>query len=80
MQLRTLGYFLAVSDAGSVTAAARAVHVTQPSLSRQLRSSSTTSASTCSTGATAPTPPDRRQCWCCLGKHPALALRPPPGW
>ena len=37
MQLRTLGYFLAVSDAGSVTAAARAVHVTQPSLSRQLR-------------------------------------------
>ncbi len=37
MQLRTLGYFLAVADAGSVTAAARAVHVTQPSLSRQLR-------------------------------------------
>lgn len=37
MELRTLRYFLAVVDAGSVTAASRAVHVAQPSLSRQLR-------------------------------------------
>ncbi|WP_270887982.1 LysR family transcriptional regulator [Pedococcus sp. 5OH_020] len=37
MELRTLRYLLAVADAGSVTAAARDVHVTQPSLSRQLR-------------------------------------------
>lgn len=37
MELRTLRYFLAVVDAGSVTAAAGTVHVTQPSLSRQLR-------------------------------------------
>lgn len=38
MELRVLRYFLAVADAGSVTAAARAVHVAQPSVSRQLRS------------------------------------------
>ena len=37
MELRLLRYFLAVADAGSVTAAARLVHVAQPSLSRQLR-------------------------------------------
>ncbi len=37
MDLRVLRYFLAVVDEGSVTAAARAVHVAQPSLSRQLR-------------------------------------------
>ncbi|WNE99687.1 LysR family transcriptional regulator [Streptomyces luomodiensis] len=36
MELRVLRYFLAVAEAGSVTAAARQVHVTQPSLSRQL--------------------------------------------
>ncbi|MFZ1412516.1 MAG: LysR family transcriptional regulator [Micropruina sp.] len=36
MELRTIRYFVAVADAGSVTAAARAVHVSQPSLSRQL--------------------------------------------
>jgi DNA-binding transcriptional LysR family regulator len=37
MELRTLRYLVAVADEGSVTAAAGAVHVTQPSLSRQLR-------------------------------------------
>lgn len=37
MELRLLRYFLAVVDAGSVTAAARAIRVAQPSLSRQIR-------------------------------------------
>lgn len=37
MDLRTLGYFVAVVDAGSVSAAADVVHVTQPAISRQLR-------------------------------------------
>ncbi len=37
MELRTLGYFVAVVDAGSVSAAADVVHVTQPAISRQLR-------------------------------------------
>jgi DNA-binding transcriptional LysR family regulator len=37
MELRTLRYFVAVADTGSVTAAAQQVHVAQPSLSRQLR-------------------------------------------
>lgn len=37
MDLRLLRYFVAVVDAGSVTAAAREVHVAQPSLSRQVR-------------------------------------------
>jgi DNA-binding transcriptional LysR family regulator len=37
MELRTLGYFVAVADAGSVSAAAEVVHVTQPAISRQLR-------------------------------------------
>ncbi|MFG1804151.1 LysR family transcriptional regulator [Micromonospora carbonacea] len=37
MELRTLRYLLAVADAGTVSAAARLVHVSQPSLSRQLR-------------------------------------------
>ncbi len=36
MELRTIRYFVAVADAGSVTAAATRVHVTQPSLSRQV--------------------------------------------
>ena len=36
MELRHVRYFLAVVDAGSVTAASPLVHVTQPSLSRQL--------------------------------------------
>jgi DNA-binding transcriptional LysR family regulator len=37
VELRHVRYFLAVVDAGSVTAASSVVHVTQPSLSRQLR-------------------------------------------
>lgn len=37
MELRHVRYFLTVVDAGSVTAASRLAHVTQPSLSRQLR-------------------------------------------
>jgi len=37
MDLRTLGYFIAVVDEGSVSAAADVVHVTQPAISRQLR-------------------------------------------
>lgn len=37
MDLRLLRYFLAVVDAGSVSAAARVVRVAQPSLSRQVR-------------------------------------------
>ncbi|MGW2893147.1 LysR family transcriptional regulator [Streptomyces sp. NPDC001212] len=36
MELRVLRYFLAVAESDSVTAAARKVHVAQPSLSRQL--------------------------------------------
>lgn len=37
MQLRHLQYFAAVADAGTVSAAAERVHITQPALSRQLR-------------------------------------------
>ncbi len=37
MELRHLRYLIAVADAGSVSAASARVHVTQPSLSRQLR-------------------------------------------
>lgn len=37
MELRTLRYFVATADSGSVSAAAAVVHVSQPSLSRQLR-------------------------------------------
>ncbi|MEP9362755.1 LysR family transcriptional regulator [Nocardioides sp. CN2-186] len=37
MQLRHVQYFVATADAGSVSAAAARVHVTQPALSRQLR-------------------------------------------
>ncbi|WP_109773391.1 LysR family transcriptional regulator [Quadrisphaera granulorum] len=37
MELRTLAYFVATADCGTVSAAAERVHVTQPSLSRQLR-------------------------------------------
>ncbi|CUU53894.1 DNA-binding transcriptional regulator, LysR family [Parafrankia irregularis] len=37
MELRTVRYFVATVDAGSVSAAAAAVRVTQPALSRQLR-------------------------------------------
>lgn len=37
MELRTLRYFVATVDTGSVSAASDLVHVSQPSLSRQLR-------------------------------------------
>lgn len=37
VELRVLQYFVATADAGSVSAAAEVVHVTQPALSRQLR-------------------------------------------
>lgn len=37
MELRTLRYFIAVHEAGSVHSAAAEVHVAQPSLSRQIR-------------------------------------------
>jgi DNA-binding transcriptional LysR family regulator len=37
IELRTLRYFLAVAEAGTVSAAAESLHVTQPALSRQLR-------------------------------------------
>ena len=37
MELRVLRYFLAVAREGSVTAAANSLHVTQPTLSRQLK-------------------------------------------
>ncbi|GAA3700473.1 hypothetical protein GCM10022204_16500 [Microlunatus aurantiacus] len=36
VELRTFRYFVAVADAGSVNAAAQALHLTQPSLARQL--------------------------------------------
>lgn len=36
MELRTLRYFVAVVREGSITAAAKSLHVTQPTLSRQL--------------------------------------------
>ena len=37
MELRVLRYFLGVADTGSMTGAARALHVTQPTLSRQIK-------------------------------------------
>jgi len=37
MNLRTLRYFVAIADAGSFTAAAQAVAIAQPALTRQLR-------------------------------------------
>ncbi|WP_028936419.1 LysR family transcriptional regulator [Pseudonocardia spinosispora] len=37
MELRLLAYVVAVADAGSVAGAAEALHITQPTLSRQLR-------------------------------------------
>lgn len=36
IELRTFRYFVAVADAGSVNAAAQSLHLTQPSLARQL--------------------------------------------
>lgn len=37
MELRTVRYFVAIAEAGSVTAAAAAMHLSQPSMSRQVR-------------------------------------------
>ena len=37
MELRVLKYFLAVARTGSITDAAHSLHVTQPTLSRQLQ-------------------------------------------
>ena len=37
MELRTLRYFLAVAQARTISAAAEALHVTQPTLSRQMQ-------------------------------------------
>ena len=36
MELRVLGYFLALAREGSITKAADVLHITQPTLSRQL--------------------------------------------
>lgn len=37
MELRVLRNFLAVANEGSITAAANSLHLTQPSLSRQIQ-------------------------------------------
>ena len=37
MHLRTLRYFVAVADAGSLTAGAAAIPIAQPPLARQMR-------------------------------------------
>ncbi|MBD1380878.1 LysR family transcriptional regulator, partial [Metabacillus arenae] len=37
MEFRVLRYFLTVAREGSMTAAAEVLHVTQPTLSRQLK-------------------------------------------
>lgn len=37
MNLRTLRYFVAIADAGSLTAAAQAISIAQPALTRQMR-------------------------------------------
>ena len=37
MELRHLRYFVSVAEQGSVSSAARHVHVSQPALSRQIR-------------------------------------------
>ena len=38
MELRTLKYFLAVIEEGNISNAAKTLHLTQPTLSRQLAS------------------------------------------
>lgn len=38
MELRTLRYFVTIAETGTVTAAAESLHVTQPGVSRQLKS------------------------------------------
>ena len=37
MELRVLRYFLAIAQAGSITKAAQTLHITQPTLSRQIK-------------------------------------------
>ena len=37
MELRVLRYFLTIAREGNITNAANALHVTQPTLSRQIR-------------------------------------------
>lgn len=37
MELRQLKHFLAVGEAGSITAAAKQLRLTQPALSRQIK-------------------------------------------
>lgn len=37
MELRTLRYLVAIADAGTITAAANAIHISQPALSRQMQ-------------------------------------------
>src|SRR5690606_7197206 len=37
MNLRTLRYFIAIADSGSLTAAAAAIPIAQPALTRQMR-------------------------------------------
>ena len=37
MELRVMKYFLAVAEEGNITKAADRLHLTQPTLSRQLR-------------------------------------------
>ena len=36
-ELRTLRYLVAIADAGTITAAANAIHISQPALSRQMQ-------------------------------------------
>lgn len=51
MELRVLKYFLAVAREGSVTGAANLLHVTQPTLSRQLMDLEGSSAASYSSAA-----------------------------
>lgn len=37
MEIRLLRYFLTIANAGTISQAARILHVTQPTLSRQLK-------------------------------------------
>lgn len=37
MELRVLRYFMTIAREGSITSAANVLHVTQPTLSRQIR-------------------------------------------
>jgi len=55
MELRTLRYFVETADAGNVSAAANAVHVTQPALSRSCVNSSASWAPPVRPGGWAPT-------------------------